>query len=248
MTRVLAISNRKGGVGKSTSVLNIGAALARTGHTVLLVDLDPQANLTQALGMEAAPHNINGALLGEYRPKAYETCAKNLVLLAGSPALSAIERTKGRETGSEFLLRELLAPFQTRCDFILLDCPPALDLITLNAYACAQQIFVPLEAQLFGLQGLELVLELVARVQQRLNPELEIGGAFFTRFDKRKILRRETAEQLRVKYPSLVLESVIRESIGLGEAPHLHQDIFTYAPASAGAADYQALTAEILTR
>jgi chromosome partitioning protein len=123
MTRVLAISNRKGGVGKSTSVLNIGAALARVGHTVLLVDLDPQANLTQALGMEAAPRNINGALLGEYRPRAYPTCAENLVLLAGSPALSAMERIKGREPGSEILLRELLAPFQTRCDFILLECP-----------------------------------------------------------------------------------------------------------------------------
>jgi chromosome partitioning protein len=229
-------------------VLNIGAALARAGHTVLLVDLDPQANLTQALGMEAAPRNINGALLGEYRTSAYPTGTKNLVLLAGSPTFSAMERTKGWEPGSEFLLRELLTPFQTRCDFILLDCPPSLDLITLNAYACARQIYVPLEAQLFGIQGLELVLELVARVQQRLNPALEVGGAFFTRFDKRKILRRETAEQLRAKYPGLVLEATIRESIGLGEAPHMHQDIFTYAPSSAGASDYQALTAEILAR
>jgi chromosome partitioning protein len=248
MTKTIAISNRKGGVGKSTSVLNIGAALARSGYTVLLIDLDPQANLTQALGMEMAPRNINGALLGEYRPRAYPTCAAKMLLLAGSPALSAVERTKGREPGSELLLRELLTPFQSRCDFILLDCPPALDLITLNAYACAQQIYVPLEAQMFGLQGLELVLELVARVRQRLNPELEVGGAFFTRFDKRKILRRETSEQLRAKYPGLVLESVIRESVGLGEAPHLHQDIFTYAPSSAGAADYQALTTEILSR
>lgn len=248
MKKILAVSNRKGGTGKSTSTLNLGAALARAGHRVLLVDLDPQANLTQALGLEDAEQTVFGALVGDHPPQAYPTCAERLLLLAGSPALSTLERRLGQTTGSELLLRQLLTPLVPRCDYILLDCPPALDLLTLNAYACAQQVYVPIEAQLFSLKGFELVVELVARVQQQLNPALRMGGGFFTRYDRRKILRRETAEQLRIKYPQLVMQTVIRETIALAEAPHLHQDIFTYAASSAGAADYQALAEEILSR
>lgn len=247
MSITLAFSNQKGGVGKTTSTANIGAGLAQAGQRVLLVDLDPQTNLTKGLGLLAAEQNIYGALLGEYNPKAYPL-SKNLSILAGSSALSGFEKVKGDELDREFLLKELLEPARKRCDYILLDCPPALGLVTLNAYTCAQALYIPLEAQLYATDGLEKVLELVTRVQRRLNPGLAVGGIFFTRFDKRKVLRRETAEQLRAQYPGLVLNSVIRESIALGEAPHLGQDIFTYAPHSAGAVDYQALVAEILTR
>lgn len=247
MSKILAFTNQKGGVGKTTSTANVGAALARAGHRVLLVDLDPQTNLTKGLGLVDAKHNVYGALLGEYHLKAYPLHDK-LALVAGSPALSGFEKVKGDELDREFLLKELLEPVRERCDYILLDCPPALGLVTLNAYACAQALYIPLEAQLYATDGLEKVLELVGRVQRRLNPALAVGGVFFTRHDKRKVLRRETAEQLRAQHPGLVLDTVIRESIALGEAPHLGQDIFTYAPQSAGAADYQALVAEILTR
>jgi chromosome partitioning protein len=248
MGHILAISNRKGGTGKSTSTLNIGAALARLGHRVLLVDLDPQANLTQSLGLETTPHTIYGALAGEHRLQAVPTGVVNLLLVAGSPALSSLERQRGHEAGSELLLQQLLVDFRERCHFILLDCPPSLDLLTLNAYACANQVYVPLEAQLFSTQGFELVVELVARVQRQLNPALELGGCFFTRYDRRKVLRREVGDELRAKYPQLVLNTTIREAVSLAEAPHLRQDIFTYAAHSAGAADYQALTEEILQR
>jgi chromosome partitioning protein len=248
MGHIIAISNRKGGTGKSTSTLNIGAALARKGYRVLLVDLDPQANLTQAMGLETAPYTIHGALVGLHRLQAVQTGVANLALVAGSSALSALERQRGHETGSELLLRQLLADFRERCDFILLDCPPALDLLTINAYACATQVYVPLEAQLFSTSGFELVVKLTARVQQQLNPSLVVGGCFFTRFDRRKILRREVSDELRATYPNLVLTTTIRETVALSEAPHLRQDIFTYAASSAGAADYQALTEEILQR
>ena len=247
MSKILAFTNQKGGVGKTTSTANVGAGLARAGQRVLLVDLDPQANLTKGLGLVDAEQNVYGALLGEYRLKAY-SLHENMALVAGSPALSGFEKVKGDELDREFLLKELLEPVRERCDYILLDCPPALGLVTLNAYACAQALYVPLEAQMYAADGLEKVLELVGRVQRRLNPGLSVGGIFFTRHDGRKILRRETAEELRALYPGLVLTSFIRESIALGEAPHLGQDIFTYAPQSAGATDYQALVAEILTR
>ncbi|MBC6613375.1 ParA family protein [Hymenobacter sp. BT507] len=247
MSKILAFTNQKGGVGKTTSTANIGAGLARAGHRVVLVDLDPQANLTHGLGLADPEHNVYGALLHEYRLKAYPL-QENLALVAGAPALSGFEKVKGDELDREFLLKDLLEPIQQRCDYILLDCPPALGLITLNAYACATALYIPLEAQLYATDGLDKVMEMVARVQRRVNPTLTVGGIFFTRFDGRKVLRRETAETIRDKYPGLVLEQTIRETIALGEAPHLGQDIFSYAPTSAGAADYAALVQEILTR
>jgi chromosome partitioning protein len=247
MSKILAFTNQKGGVGKTTSTANVGAGLARAGQRVLLVDLDPQTNLSKGLGLVDAEQNVYGALLGEYKLKAYPL-RDNLALVAGSPALSGFEKVKGDELDREFLLKELLEPLRERCDYILLDCPPALGLVTLNAYACAQSLYIPLEAQMYAADGLEKVLELVSRVQRRLNPGLAVGGVFFTRHDKRKVLRRDTAEQLRAQHPGLVLEAVIRESIALGEAPHLGKDIFAYAPQSAGAVDYQALVVEILTR
>lgn len=247
MSKILAFTNQKGGVGKTTSTANVGAGLARAGKRVLLVDLDPQANLTKGLGLLKAEQNVYGALLGEYKLKAYSLHSK-LALVAGSPALSGFEKVKGDDLDREFLLKELLEPLRERCDYILLDCPPALGLVTLNAYACAEALYIPLEAQMYAADGLEKVLELVSRVKRRINPALVVGGIFFTRYDQRKVLLRETAEQLRVDHPGLILDSFIRESIALGEAPHKGQDIFAYAPKSAGAADYQALVAEILTR
>ena len=247
MSKILAFTNQKGGVGKTTSTANIGAGLARAGQRVVLVDLDPQANLTKGLGLVDAEHNVYGALLGEYRLKAY-SLRENLALVAGSPALSGFEKVKGDELDREFLLKELLEPLLAQCDYVLLDCPPAVGLITLNAYACAHTLYVPLEAQLYGVEGLEKVLDLVKRMQRRLNPQLAVGGLFFTRYDKRKILHRETTETLREQYPELLLKSVVRESIALGEAPHFGKDIFSYAPTSAGSVDYEALVAEILAR
>lgn len=247
MSKIIAFTNQKGGVGKTTSAANVGAGLARAGKRVLLIDLDPQVNLTHGLGLLDAEANVYGALLQEYKLKAYPL-QENLALVAGSPALSSFEKVKGDELDREFLLKDILEPVQERCDFILLDCPPALGLITLNAYACAQQLYIPLEAQMYATDGLEKVMEMVSRVQRRLNPSLKVGGIFFTRFDARKVLRRETAELIREKYPDLVLNTTVREAIALGEAPHMGKDIFSYAPTSAGAADYEALVQEILTR
>ena len=248
MHRVIAISNRKGGVGKTTSAINIAAGLARLGHRVVLVDLDPQVNASRGLGVTGVDSTLHGALLQGHSLKAHPTCMPNLGLVAGSETLSGLEQMTSGVTDREYLLRTLLTPWRERCEFVVLDCPPSLDLLTVNAYACAQEVYIPLEGQLYAADGVSKVLDLVARIRQRLNPQLQVKGIFFTRFDRRKVLRRETAEELRTLYPDLVLTTVIRESIALGEAPHLGKDIFSYAPQSAGSADYEALVQEILAR
>jgi chromosome partitioning protein len=248
MKKFIALTNQKGGVGKTTSAINIAAALARQNKRVVLVDLDPQCNLTRGLGLVEAEYNVYGALLKEYRLKAYAAGPQNLAVVTGSAALSGFEHTKSNEHNREFLLRELLTPLAERCDFVIIDCPPNLGLITLNAYTCAHEVLIPMEAQQYALDGLGKVLEFTTRVQQRFNPDLRVGGIFFTRFDKRKVLRRQMAELVHSQYPNLLLDTTIRESIALSEAPSLGQDIFTYAATSAGASDYQALATELLSR
>lgn len=248
MSRTFVFSSNKGGVGKTTSTINFGAALAQAGKKVVLVDLDPQSNLTKGVGLENPERTLYGALLKEYPLKVYPTTQENLFVVAGSAALSSFEKVKGDELDREYLLKELLAPLVERCDFVLLDCPPALGLLTINAYACAHYLCVPTEAQLYAMEGLKKALDLVQRVQRRLNPALQVAGILLTRYDRRKVLHREMAEALRAEYPSLLLESVIRESIALGEAPHTGESIFVHQPLSAGAQDYQAMATEILTR
>jgi len=247
MTKIIAISNQKGGVGKTTSSINIAAALVEKGFKVLLVDLDPQGNLTSGLGLKNPENTIHGALLGEYKVKPYPV-KSGLAFIACNNAFSSFEKLKGDEMDREYLLKELLEPIKSKCDYIILDCPPSLGLITVNAFTAANEVFVPLEAQLFSTDGLVKVIDMVDKINKRLNPGLEIKGIFFTRYSKRTILKRETLEEIRSAYPHLVLNAYIRESIALGESPHLGKDIYAYAKESAGAADYMALVEEILER
>lgn len=245
MKQVIAFSNQKGGVGKTTSAVNIGAYLASQGKRVLLIDLDPQANMTKGLGVDQTEFSIYGVLLGEQRLKAFPI-RENLVLIPGSYGMSSFEKVKGDELDKEFLLREIIEPLKSSFDFILLDCPPALGLITINALAAADQVYIPLEAQIFGVDGLNKVLEIVEKVRKRINPDLEIGGVFFTRYNDRKILTRDTADDVRELLKHKVLKTTIRENVALQEAPSIGKDIFTYAPDSHGAKDYAKLTEEIL--
>ncbi|MBS1775006.1 MAG: ParA family protein [Bacteroidetes bacterium] len=247
MIKVIAFSNQKGGVGKTTSAVNIGAYLASQGKRVLLIDLDPQANMTKGLGIEEPEISIYGVLLGEQKIKAFPI-RENLVLVPGSYGMSSFEKVKGDDLDKEFLLKEVIDPLKPKFDFILLDCPPALGLITINALAAADQVYIPLEAQIFGVDGLNKVLEIVEKVRKRINPKLEIGGVFFTRYNDRKILARDTADDLRELLKNKVLKTTIRENVALQEAPSLGKDVFTYAPDSHGARDYAKLTEEILQK
>ncbi|MDX2191496.1 MAG: ParA family protein [Bacteroidota bacterium] len=245
MTKIIAISNQKGGVGKTTSSINIGAGLANKGFRVVLVDLDPQGNMSSGLGLKKPEFTIHGALLNEYKVKAYPI-KERLALIACDNAFSSFEKLKGDEMDREYLLRDLLEPLKSKCDFIILDCPPSLGLITVNAFTAANEVLIPLEAQLFSTDGLEKVVEMVQKITKRLNPDLVIKGIFFTRYSKRTILKRDTLEEIKSAYPQLVYDNYIRESIALGEAPHVGKDIFSYAIESAGSHDYNQLIEEYL--
>jgi chromosome partitioning protein len=247
MAKVLSIINQKGGVGKTTSSMNIGSWMARLGYRVLIIDLDPQANLTAAFGITNPEFTIYGTLLNEYPFKAFEV-EKNISIVASSPALSGLERSLANEIDKEFTLQEKLKSVTNNFDVIILDCPPSLGLITINALVASNSVYAPLEAQLFSTEGLNKVFEMIHKITNRLNPSLKLNGIFFTRFDKRKILKRDILEQISSEHPNLILKTYIRENISLGESPHLGQCIFKYDPNANGSKDYSELTEEIIIK
>lgn len=249
MTRIIAISNQKGGVGKTTSSLNIASAIALEGKKVLLIDLDPQSNLTKSFGITDPEKNIYGVLLKEYPIK--ETVFKvrdNLLLVPCSKNFAAFERNNSGDIESFYTLKEQLDEItsKTHIDFIVIDCPPSLGIISTNAYVAAHEIYTPMEAQEFSIDGLEEVIKTIAKIKKRLNEHLELKGVFFTRFHGRKLISKEVQEYLQEFFPNLLLQTSIRECVRLKESPSARQDIFGFAPDSNGAADYRSLAQEIL--
>lgn len=245
MSVIISFSNHKGGVGKTTSTVNVGVALAKKlGKKVLLIDLDPQANLTQSLTVPATEFNVYGALIGNYGliPVRVD---HNLFVIPSNLDLSGAEIELSVETGREFILRELLEPIKNNYDFILIDTPPSLGLLTINAFAASNSVFIPLQAEYLALQGLAKLTEVISKIQKRLNKNLQLGGVFITQYDSRKILNREVAETIEKHLSSKVLQTRIRENIALAEAPSVHRDIFEYNPTCNGAKDYLNLAKEI---
>jgi len=247
MGKIIAISNHKGGVGKTTSALNIGAALQRMGKKVLLIDLDPQANLTQSLGLMDHTPTIYEALRGEAQLDPIEVLP-GLDVITSTLDLSGAEVELSSEPGKDYILKELLEPLRNRYSYILIDSPPSLGLLTMNALAAAQEVYIPLQAHYLALQGMSKLQEIVEKVRKRLNKGLRIGGVFVTQYDQRKVLNRNVAETIREHFPAETFRTAIRDNIALAEAPTQGLDVFRYAPKSTGAADYQALAKEIEKR
>ncbi|MCC7223826.1 MAG: ParA family protein [Chitinophagales bacterium] len=249
MSKVISLSNHKGGVGKTTSTVNISVGLSRMLHKrVLVIDMDPQANLTQSLGVEGNPqHNIYGALTGSYalHPIIIE---ENLHIIPATLDLSGAEVELSAETGREFILRELIDPLRNQYDYILIDTPPSLGLLTVNALTASDHIYIPLQAQYLALQGLTKLLEVVERIRKRLNRHLSLGGVFITQYDQRKVLNREIAQTIREHFKDKVFQTVIRDNIALAEAPSTGKDIFAYNNRSYGAEDYLELCKEIIAK
>ncbi|WP_138995242.1 ParA family protein [Larkinella sp. C7] len=245
--KILAVANHKGGVAKTTSTINLGAGLARMGKRVLLVDLDPQANLTQSLGIapEGPRPNIYGMIRGVY-PLAVVEVANRLSVIPSTLDLSGAEIELSGETGREYILKELLQPARSNYDFILIDCPPSLGLLTLNALTAADQVLIPVQAQFLATQGLAKLIEVVEKIQKRLNQGLTVGGVFLTQYDSRKILNRNVAEAIETHFKGRVFTTKIRDNVALAEAPTQGLDIFRYDPKSNGAEDYTRLTEELL--
>ena len=247
MSKVIAITNHKGGVGKTTSSINIGAGLSKLGKQVLLVDLDPQANLSQSLGIREPSVTIYGAIRGEYTLQTVNV-DKRLDVIPSTLDLSGAEIELSSETGREYILRELLETVKNGYDYTIIDSPPSLGLLTVNALTSADEILIPLQAQYLALQGLTKLLEIVDKIQKRLNKGLHIGGVFITQYDSRKILNRNVVETIQEHFKQTVFSTQIRDNVALAEAPTQGIDIFRYSPKSYGAQDYMALCKEIVKR
>ena len=247
MSNIVAVSNHKGGVGKTTSTINIGFGLQKLKKRVLLIDLDPQANLSQSLGVQNPTQSIYGVLKRLY-PAAPIAVVTNLDIIPSTIDLSGVEIELSSEIGREFVLKEVIEPIKNNYDYILIDCPPSLGLLTINAFTTANEVLIPLQAEYLALQGLSKMVDVIAKIQKLLNPVLLIGGVFVTQFDSRKVLNRNIVESIEGYFTHNVFNTRIRDNIALAEAPSACLDIFRYEPESKGAADYLALCKEIISK
>jgi chromosome partitioning protein len=247
MSKVISLLNHKGGVGKTTSTISIGAALVKLGKRVLLLDLDPQANLTLSLGISRQKHTIYEALRGEGE-LAPVNVKENLDVIPSTLDLSGAEMELINEAGREFILRELFEPLQTEYDYILIDCPPSLGLLTLNALTSSDHVIIPLQTEFLALQGLTKIKQVVDKVRFRLNKKLTIAGVVATMYDNRKVLNRDVVDTIRKYFGDKVFNTLVRDNVSLAEAPAARQDIFEYNEKSNGAEDYLELSKEIINR
>lgn len=247
MAKILSLLNHKGGVGKTTSTINIGAGLVELGKKVLLVDLDPQANLSLSLGASRPPQTIYEAMRGESELIPIHV-KENMDVIVSTLDLSGAEMELINEAGREYILRELFLPLQEEYDFIIIDCPPSLGLLTLNALTCSDFVVIPLQTEFLALQGLAKIKQVIQKVKLRLNKKLQIAGVVGTMYDHRKVLNRDVLETIQKYFGELVFETLIRDNVSLAEAPAQRKDIFAYSPSSSGAQDYLSLCREILTR
>lgn len=247
MARRIAIANHKGGVGKTTSVASIGAALARKGKKVLLLDLDAQENLTfMLIGDRETESSVYDAIT-KNAPLPVVRVSENLDLVPSSLELARLEADLSTRPMREGLLRDLVAEIAEGYDYIFFDCPPSLGIITTNALVAATELFIPLTAEILPLKGMAMLDEVVAEIRRSRNRSLRLSGVFFTRYNNRR-LNKGIVEAISSRYSSAVFGTKIRENIAVAEAAGAGGNIFDYDPTSNGAQDYAALADEILNQ
>lgn len=253
--QVISVINQKGGVGKTTSVMNLGAALARAGQSVLLIDLDPQAHLSIAFNRMPDPGDpsVYTLLSGNHSVMdvAQPTNVEGLAIAPTNLDLTGAEQEFASEIGRETLLRdalERLASTENAPDVVLLDCPPTLGLLSLNALCSSDAVIIPVQAEFFALQGMAQLLDVLERVQRRLNPRLHLLGILVGMYSKQRNLSREVVEELRGHFGEVVFSTLIRVNVRLAEAPSHGMTIFEYDAASAGAADFSSVAGELAQR
>jgi len=258
--RIIALFNQKGGVGKTTTTANLGSALAEAGRNVVLIDLDPQANLTTHMGIDSETVNASTyRVLADGIPlkEALLPVKKHLQICPSTTDLAAAEVELVSVVGRELLLRKMADAQKISADYILIDCPPSLGLLTLNALAFATEVIIPLQAHYLSLQGMAKLFETCALVRKQLNPKLRISGILFCQFESAARLSGEVTGEVenfindsRGKNEpwsdAIIFQTTIRRNIKLAEAPSFGQSIFQYAPNSAGAADYSVLAEEVM--
>ncbi len=250
MARIYTLVNQKGGVGKTTTAINLSAYLAQLGQRVLVVDLDPQANATSCLGVDKS--TVKGgtyeALLGSAAmPFVLLNEQLKLALLPSSPALAGAEVELVEELAREMRLKKALQPLADRYDYILIDCPPSLGLLTVNGLIAAEDgVLVPVQCEYLALEGLGQLTQTIQRVRSLLFPDLKVRGVILTMFDPRTNLSTDVVKEVNKHFPNQVFKSVVPRSIRLAEAPSYGLPISVYAPASGGALAYEALAKELL--
>jgi chromosome partitioning protein len=252
MSRVIAIINQKGGSGKTTTAVNLGAYLARLSKTVLLIDLDPQANSTIHLGLK--PHEVEMSIYDimmdekSFSDIVLDTEIDNLFIAPANINLSGVEIELAGIVGREMVLKDAVEAIKNGYNYILIDCPPSLGLLTVNALTIAKELIIPVQTEFFALEGMGKLFQTVDVVKKRLNRDLKITGIIPTMFDTRTNMSREVIEKIREYFGDRVYKTMIRKNVRLAEASSHGKPIVLYDPHSTGAQDYEALSKEVDSR
>lgn len=251
--RIIALCNQKGGVGKTTTTINLGASLAQYGRKVLIVDFDPQGAASAGLGINAhdLPETIYTLLMADrpdVLPVIHQTSTAGLDIVPANIDLSAAELQLVNEVAREHVLARVLRPALDLYDVVLIDCQPSLGLLTVNALTAAHGVMIPLETEFFALRGVALLIETIDKVRDRLNPRLEVDGILATMYDARTLHSREVLERVREAFGDQVFRTVINRTVKFPDASVATEPIVTYAPTHAGAVAYRQLARELVAR
>jgi len=250
MGKTIAITNQKGGVGKTTTAINLSACLAEAGKKILLIDLDPQGNSTSGVGGKAGKQSVYEALMGRAPIDAcvQKTAVKGLDLIPSDIRLAGAELELVELEQREYRLKLLIKTMESRYDFLFIDCPPSLSLLTLNALTAAQRVLIPIQCEYYALEGVTSLMNTVNRVKHTFNPRLDIEGVLLTMLDGRTNLGLQVVDQVKKHFKSRVFATAIPRNVRLGEAPSHGLPIHLYDPRSIGADSYRRLAKEFLER
>ena len=252
MGRIIAITNQKGGVGKTTTAINLSACLAEAGQRVLAVDFDPQGNTTSGLGLEKGnlDNTVYELLMGECKLEEciFQSVQERLDVMPSDMDLSGAEIELLDIQNKESILKDYLEKVEDKYDFIIIDCPPSINLLTINALTAADTVIVPIQCEYYALEGLSQVLKTVALVQKKMNPHLEIEGVVFTMYDSRTNLSLEVVENVKEHLNQNIYKTIIPRNVRLAEAPSYGMPINQYDSRSTGAESYRLLAAEVISR